>query len=232
MKQQTVSISTKRHLYCNAQVCGNIPSEPFRRKASKQFVSYDSYDLQVKRACASQQEVRSELVAIAFLLAFALCGLNANLLIVLFQRSEIFASFAELTFFHALTNIPMDEGALAVHKIELVINAGEHFGDGRTVTDHTASTHDLRQIAAGNHCGRLVVDAALEACGAPVDELDGALGLNRCDRSIHILGHDVTTIHHAASHVFAVTRIALHKHRGWLEHGHCDLCHRELFMVG
>merc|ERR1719333_1887791 len=109
----------------------------------------------------------------------------------------------------------MDESALAVHEIKFVINAGEHFSNGSTVADHAASTHDLRQIAARNHCGRLVVDAALEACGAPVDELDGALGLNRCDRSIHILGHDVTAIHHAASHVLAVTRIALHKHGGW-----------------
>ena len=42
----------------------------------------------------------------------------------------------------------------------------------------------------------------------------------------------VSTIHHAAGHVFAVTRITFHHHRGWFENGHGDLCHRQLFMIG
>ena len=42
----------------------------------------------------------------------------------------------------------------------------------------------------------------------------------------------VSTIHHAAGHVFAVTRITFHHHRGWFENGHGDPCHRQLFMIG
>jgi len=44
--------------------------------------------------------------------------------------------------------------------------------------------------------------------------------------------HQVATIHHAAGHVFAMTRIALHHHGSWLEDRHGDLCHRELLMIG
>ena len=50
----------------------------------------------------------------------------------------------------------------------------------------------------------------LETSGAPVDELDGALGFDGGDGGIDVLGHDVTTIQHAAGHVLAVTRVALH----------------------
>ena len=42
----------------------------------------------------------------------------------------------------------------------------------------------------------------------------------------------VSTIHHAAGHVFAMTWIAFHHHRGGFEDGHRDLRHRELLMVG
>merc|ERR1719271_55753 len=49
--------------------------------------------------------------------------------------------------------------------------------------------------------GRLVVDAALEARRAPVDELDRALGLDRGDRGVDVLGDDVAAVHEAAGHV-------------------------------
>jgi hypothetical protein len=41
----------------------------------------------------------------------------------------------------------------------------------------------------------------LEARGAPVDELDAALGLDGGDGGIHVLGHHVTPVEHAARHV-------------------------------
>ena len=61
------------------------------------------------------------------------------------------------------------------------------------------------------------VDAALEAGGAPVDELDGPLGLDGGDGGIDVLGHDVTTVQQAAGHVLAVTGVALHHLRGVVE---------------
>ena len=72
----------------------------------------------------------------------------------------------------------------------------------------------------------------LEASWAPVDELDGPLGLDGGDGGIHVLGDDVTTVQHAAGHVLAVTRVAFHHLVGWLEAGVGDLSHGQLLVVG
>ena len=74
--------------------------------------------------------------------------------------------------------------------------------------------------------------AHLEASGAPVDELDGALGLDGGDGGVDVLGNDVTTVQHAAGHVLAVTGVALHQLTGGLEAGVGDLSHRQLLVVG
>jgi len=60
--------------------------------------------------------------------------------------------------------------------------------------------------------------------------LDGAPGLDCRDRCVDILGIDVTTVHHAAGHVFAMTRVAL-GHAGRLESAVGGLGHRELLEV-
>lgn len=39
-------------------------------------------------------------------------GVNSDLLVVLFQRSEILSRLRELTLFHSLTNIPVNERPL------------------------------------------------------------------------------------------------------------------------
>jgi hypothetical protein len=72
----------------------------------------------------------------------------------------------------------VDEGALGVHQIELVVDTGEHLSDGSGVGDHADSALHLSQITTRDDSGGLVVDADLEASGAPVNELDGALGLD------------------------------------------------------
>jgi len=58
------------------------------------------------------------------------------------------------------------------------------------------------------------------------------LGLDGGDSGVDVLGDDVTTVHEAASHVLAVTRIALGHHGGGLEGRVGDLCHRKLLVVG
>ena len=83
---------------------------------------------------------------------------------------------------------------LAVHQIELVVNTGEDFSNGRAVGNHAARTHDLGQITTRHHRRRLVVDAALEASGAPVHKLDGALGLDGGNRCIHVLWYNITAV--------------------------------------
>merc|ERR1719461_2204656 len=83
------------------------------------------------------------------------------------------------------------------------------------------------------HDGRgLVVDADLEAGGAPVYELDCPLGLDGRDGGVDVLRDDVAAVHEAAGHVLAVARVALGHHRGGLERRGGDLPDGELLVVG
>jgi len=126
----------------------------------------------------------------------------------------------------------VDEGTLGVHEIELVVNAGKSLCDGSGVRDHAHSSLHAGKISSGDDGRRLVVDAALEAGRAPIHELDGSLGLDGGDSRIDILGDDVSSEHHAASHELSVARVALGEHIGWLEDGVGDLGNRELLVVG
>ena len=125
----------------------------------------------------------------------------------------------------------MYESTLGIHEIELVVDPREHLGDARGVGDHAHRALHLGQVPTGHHRGRLVVDPALEPRGAPVHELDCALCLDRPDRRVHVLGHDVPPVHHAARHVLPVPRVAFGHHRRRLERAVRDLRHRELLMV-
>merc|ERR1719377_57162 len=126
----------------------------------------------------------------------------------------------------------MDERALGVHEIELVVDAGEHFSNGGGVADHAHSTHDLGEIASWHNSGWLVVNATLETSWRPVNELNGTFGLDGCNGCIHILGNHITTVHHAASHVLTMARVAFCHHRCWLKAGVRNLRHGQLLMVG
>merc|ERR1712062_703076 len=168
----------------------------------------------------------------ALFLTLTFGGLDTDLFVILLEGSEILTSLRELTFLHTLTDVPMDEGTLGVHKIEFVINAGEDLSDGSGVGDHADGAHNLGEITTGHNSGGLVVDTALEASGAPVDELDGPLGLDGGDSGVDILGDDVTSVQHAAGHVLAVTWVTLHHLVGGLKGGVGDLSNRQLLVVG
>ncbi len=126
----------------------------------------------------------------------------------------------------------MDEGSLGVHKIEFMIDSGEDLSDGSGVGDHADSAHNLGNITTWHNGRGLVVDTALETSRAPVDELDGSLGLDGGDSGVDILGDDITSVHEAAGHVFTVAGVALGHHGGGLEGGVGDLGNGELLVVG
>jgi len=111
----------------------------------------------------------------------------------------------------------MDESSLGIHEIEFVINSGEDLSDGSRVGDHADGSHDLGEITTWNDGWWLVVDTALEAGWAPVDELDGSLGLDGGDSGVDILGDDITSEHEAAGHVLSVSGVTLSHHGGGLE---------------
>merc|ERR1711933_429202 len=175
--------------------------------------------------------MRLELITVSFLLTLTIGGLDSDLLVILLEGGKILTSLGELTFFHTLTDVPVDEGTLGVHEIEIVVDTREDLCDSGRVGDHAASTHDLGQITTRNDRRRLVVDTALESRRRPVDELDGTLGLDGSDGRVDILRHNITTVHQAARHVLSVTRITLDHHSRRLEDGVGDLGNGELFVV-
>ena len=172
------------------------------------------------------------LLSEVLLLAFTLSGLGTDLLVVLLEGGKILTGLGELSFLHTLSDVPVDEGTLGVHEIELVVDTRETFCDSSSVGNHAHGSLDAGKITTRNDSRRLVVDAALEAGWAPIDELNGSLGLDAGDSTVDILRDNVTSEHHAASHEFTVARVALGKHVGWLEDSVGDLGHRELLVVG
>merc|ERR1719446_1329271 len=120
------------------------------------------------------RQLFSELVPVALLFTFAFSRLNANFFVVLLKGCKVLTCFAELSFFHTLSNIMVHKGTFGVHQVKLVVNAAEHLCNGCAVRDHAASTHHLSEVATRHHSRWLVIDAALEAGGAPIHKLNGA----------------------------------------------------------
>merc|ERR1711896_76148 len=81
----------------------------------------------------------------------------------------------------------MDESSLGIHEIEFVINSGEDLSDGGGVRDHAACSHDLGEVTTWNDGWWLIVDTTLETGWAPIDELDGSLGLDVGNSGVDIL---------------------------------------------
>jgi hypothetical protein len=88
------------------------------------------------------------LLILALLLSFH--GIGANLLVITFERCQIFTRLGELTLFnfkfslsfcaikkipyllHTLTNIPVHKRTLRVHKIKLVVETVPRGADSRS----------------------------------------------------------------------------------------------------
>lgn len=117
----------------------------------------------------------------------------------------------------------MDESTLGVHEIELVTESAPGLGDSGGVAQHAHGTVDLGEIAVGDQLWWLVADTDLETSWAPVDELDGPLGLDVGDSSVHVLCDDVSTVQQTGGHVLSVPWVALNHLVGGLEAGSGNL---------
>ncbi len=106
----------------------------------------------------------------------------------------------------------MDESSLGVHEIEFVIDSGENFSNGGGVGDHADGSHDLGEMTSWNNGWWLIVDTAFETSWAPVDELNGSLGLDGSNGGVDILWYDITSVHEAACHVLSVSWVTLGHH--------------------
>merc|ERR1711899_250468 len=164
-------------------------------------------------------------------LSLGLKAVHANLLVVLLKSSHVLSGLGELSLLHALSNVPVDEGTLGVHQVELVVKSGPRLRDGGRVGEHADGSLHLGEVTSRHHGWGLVVDTHLEACGTPVDELDGPLRLDRGNGRVDVLGDEISTVEHATGHILAVPGVALHHLVGWLEARVRDLSHGELLVV-
>lgn len=82
---------------------------------------------------------------------------------------------------------------------------------------------DLGEVTVGDLVGWLVADTELEASRAPVNELDGTLGLEGGDSCVGIFGDNVTAVQQAGGHVLSVTGVALDHLVVGFEAGHGHL---------
>ena len=100
---------------------------------------------------------------ILFTLIFSgLDGVDTNLFVILLEGGQILTGLGEFTLLHTLSDVPVDEGPLGVHQIELVVQTGPGLGDGGRVAQHAHGTLHLGQISTGDDGWWLVVDANLK----------------------------------------------------------------------
>ena len=97
-----------------------------------------------------------------FFLSLSIDRVDTDLFIILLKGGQILTSLRELALLHAFANVPMDEGSLGVHQVELMIKTSPGFGNRRRITQHTDGSLDLSQVAARDNSWRLVVDADLK----------------------------------------------------------------------
>ena len=93
-----------------------------------------------------------------------------------------------------------------------MIDSGEDFSNGSGVGDHADGSHDLGEITTWYDSWWLIVDTALESSWAPVDELDGSLGLDGGDGGVDILWNDITSVHQTTGHIFSVSWVTFDHH--------------------
>lgn len=88
----------------------------------------------------------------------------------------------------------MNKGTLGIHQVKLVVQASPVLSDGCGVAQHAHCPLYFGQVSTRDHSGGLVINANLEASGAPVHKLDAALGLDGGNGGIDVFGNHVTTV--------------------------------------
>ena len=100
---------------------------------------------------------------------------ETDLFVILLEGSHVFAGLREFTLLHALSDIPVDKGALGVHQVKLVVQTTPSLGNSSGVGEHAHGSLNFSEVATRNNGGRLVVDAHFETGGTPINKLDGSL---------------------------------------------------------
>lgn len=101
----------------------------------------------------------------------------------------------------------MNEGTLGVHEVELVIQTAPCICDSGGVGEHTDGTVDVSHSSVGDLLGLLVVDSQLETSRAPLNQVEGGLGLDGSHGLSTLLGNNITTVQQSDGHVLAIARV-------------------------
>ena len=125
----------------------------------------------------------------------------------------------------------MDKSTFGIHQVKLMVKTSPSFSDSSGVGQHANGTLDLGKITSWYNSWGLVVDTNLETSWTPVNKLDGSLGLDCCNCSINILRDNISSVQHAASHVFSMTRVALDHLVAWFETCVGYFSYRQLLVV-
>merc|ERR1711900_11608 len=146
-----------------------------------------------------------ELLIIGILVAAASAE---HIEVVFLQEPKVLTGLTELALLHTLTDVPVEKGPLAVHKVELGYHAlAEDTADRDVVANHRA-VHVLdREIVTFDRRGRLVVQANLVSGGAPLDERELVVVLQPLDGGVRVLGLDVTSVEQGHRHVLVLRRV-------------------------
>ena len=103
----------------------------------------------MKEICLEAKPIQTQCSIVIFMLLID--SFRRNFLVVLLECGEVFSSLGELAFLHAFTDIPVNERALGVHEVELVVDSREDLGDGGVVADHADGALDFGEVASGDN---------------------------------------------------------------------------------
>merc|ERR1711939_1134197 len=122
--------------------------------------------------------------------------------VVLLQEAKVLTGLGEFSLLHTLTDVPVDEGSLGVHKVELGNNSlAEDSADSDVVSDHGAVDGGGRQVIVGHKCGWLIIQSNLVTGWAPVHEGQFIVVLQPLDGFVGVLRLDVTSEEDGYGHV-------------------------------
>jgi len=146
-------------------------------------------------------------------------SIESQFFVIFREGGQILSRLDEFAFFHSFCDVPVDEGAFGEHQIEFATDPRENLRDGGRIGEHGAGSGHRGEFASRDDDGGLVIDAAFDAGGTPVDELDGLFVLEGGHRRRDVFGGARSAVHEAARHIFAETRIAFGQLRRGFEDG-------------
>lgn len=89
-----------------------------------------------------------------------------------------------------------------------MVKTAPGLSDGSSVGQHADGAVDGRELAVWDAHRLLVVDTKLESSGAPLNQVERGLGLDRRNGGRAVAGHNVSTVQQGNRHVLAVARVA------------------------